>query len=203
MASSDRAGSGKQLDFAERLDFVLDEQLCFAMYSASRAMTGCYRPLLDEIDLTYSQYVVMLVLWESESVTLGLLCRRLQLDTGTLSPLLKRLEAQGLLTRARRVEDERTMQVTITPAGAALRGRAASAQSRVEQATGLSPDQLKVMRDGLHGVAARLRAAGRGSGDADPGDADPGDPDPGGADSPGQEAAPVSFPSGAPTTVGR
>ncbi len=90
------------------------------------------------------------------------------------------------------------MQVTITPAGAALRGRAASAQSRVEQATGLSPDQLKVMRDGLHGVASRLRAAGRGSGDADPGDADPG-----GADSPGQEAAPVSFPSGAPTTVGR
>ena len=146
MASSDRA------------DFILDEQLCFALYSASRAMTGCYRPLLDAIGLTYSQYAVMLVLWEHDSVSFGLLGARLQLDTGTLSPLLKRLEGEGLLTRRRRVEDERTMQLTLTPAGRALRDRAAAVQSRVQRATGLTPDELATLRDDLHVLAARLRA---------------------------------------------
>jgi MarR family transcriptional regulator, organic hydroperoxide resistance regulator len=139
---------------ASRPDFVLDEQLCFALHSASRAMTNCYRPLLDDIGLTYSQYAVMLVLWEHESVTLGRLCTRLQLDTGTLSPLLKRLAAEGLLTRRRRAEDERTVQLTLTE-----RGRAAPIQTRVQEATGLSAGELAALRDDLHGIAARLRAA--------------------------------------------
>jgi MarR family transcriptional regulator, organic hydroperoxide resistance regulator len=143
----------------DRSDFVLDEQLCFALHTASRAMTGCYRPLLDDIGLTYSQYAVMLVLWELESVPLGLLCSRLQLDTGTLSPLLKRLESEGLIIRRRRREDERTMQLTLTRAGRALRDRAAAAQARVQSATGLHPAELAAMRDDLHALAARLRAA--------------------------------------------
>ena len=143
----------------ESRDFVLDEQLCFALHTASRAMTGCYRPLLDEIGLTYSQYAVMLVLWELDSVPLGLLCSRLQLDTGTLSPLLKRLEAEGLVLRRRRREDERTMQLTLTPAGRALRDRAAAAQARVRSAAGLDDAELAALRDDLHALAARLRAA--------------------------------------------
>jgi MarR family transcriptional regulator, organic hydroperoxide resistance regulator len=143
----------------DRPDFVLDEQLCFALHTASRAMTGCYRPLLDDIGLTYSQYAVMLVLWELDTVPLGLLCSRLQLDTGTLSPLLKRLEAEGLITRRRRLEDERTMQLTLTRTGRALRERAAAIQARVQDGTGLTPGELAVMRDGLHALAARLRAA--------------------------------------------
>lgn len=142
----------------DRSDFVLDEQLCFALHTASRAMTGCYRPLLDEIGLTYSQYAVMLVLWELESVPLGLLCSRLQLDTGTLSPLLKRLETEGLIIRRRRREDERTMQLTLTRSGRALRDRAAAAQARVQSATGLDSAELAAMRDDLHMLAARLRA---------------------------------------------
>ncbi len=144
---------------ASRPDFVLDEQLCFALHTASRAMTGCYRPLLDGIGLTYSQYAVMLVLWEQDSIPLGTLCAALQLDTGTLSPLLKRLEAEGLLVRRRRVEDERTVQLTLTERGRELRGEAAAIQARVQDATGLSPADLARLRDDLHALAARLRAA--------------------------------------------
>lgn len=144
---------------ASRPDFVLDEQLCFALHTVSRAMTGCYRPLLDGIGLTYSQYAVMLVLWEHESVSLGTLCARLQLDTGTLSSLLKRLEAEGLLLRQRRQEDERTVQITLTARGRELRAEAAAIQARVQDATGLRPAELAELRDELHRLAARLRAA--------------------------------------------
>jgi len=149
----------KQSDRAvKHSDFVLDEQLCFALHTASRAMTGCYRPLLEAMGLTYSQYAVMLVLWEHDSVTLGVLCSRLQLDTGTLSPLLKRLDAQGLLTRQRRAEDERTVQLTLTPKGRALWERAAAARAQVVQDTGLAPQELGGLRDQLHVLAARLRS---------------------------------------------
>lgn len=144
---------------ASRPDFVLDEQLCFALHSASRAMTNCYRPLLDDIGLTYSQYAVMLVLWEHESVTLGFLCARLQLDTGTLSPLLKRLSAEDLLTRRRRAEDERTVQLTLTDRGRALEHEAAAIQARVQETTGLRAAELDALRDDLHALAAKMRAA--------------------------------------------
>jgi MarR family transcriptional regulator, organic hydroperoxide resistance regulator len=143
---------------ALRPDFVLDEQLCFALATASRAMTGCYRPLLDSIGLTYSQYAVMLVLWEHESVALGTLCARVQLDTGTLSPLLKRLEAEGLLVRRRRAEDERTVQLTLTERGRELRAEAAAIQARVQGAIGLRSAERAALRDDLHALAARLRA---------------------------------------------
>lgn len=142
---------------ADRPDFILDEQLCFALHTASRAMTAAYRPLLAEIGLTYSQYAVMLVLWEHRSVTLGVLCERLQLDSGTLSPLLKRLESQGLVTKRRRQQDERTVQLTLTPAGQALRDRAAAVQADVEHACGLARSDLVDMRSDLHALAARLR----------------------------------------------
>src|SRR5207344_2501697 len=143
---------------ASRTDFVLDEQLCFALHTASRAMTGCYRPLLDGIGLTYSQYAVMLVLWEQDSIPLGLLCARLQLDTGTLSPLLKRLEAEGLLVRRRRAEDERTVQLTLTERGRGLRDEAVAIQARVQEVTGLRPTELATLRDDLQRLASRLRA---------------------------------------------
>lgn len=142
-----------------RSDFVLEQQLCFALHAASRAMTSCYRPLLDELGLTYTQYVALLVLWEHRSVTLGYLCAELQLDTGTLSPLLKRLETQGLLTRRRRTEDERTVQLTVTDAGAALCDRAAAVQARVQDATGLTVVDLAAMRTELRELTERLRRA--------------------------------------------
>lgn len=136
---------------------ALDEQLCFALHSASRAMTGCYRPVLDSIGLTYSQYAVLLVLWAQGSVPQRELGERMFLDSGTLSPLLTRLEKRGLITRARRPDDERTVQVSLTEEGTALREKAAVAQEEVIRATGMDIADLFRLRDDLQQLAARLR----------------------------------------------
>ncbi len=103
----------------------LDNQLCFALYSASLAMTKVYKPLLDAIGLTYPQYLVMLVLWEQEGLMVSEIGEKLHLDSGTLTPLLKRLEAAGLLTRRRAVDDERRVHIALTAAGQALKTQAA------------------------------------------------------------------------------
>ena len=103
---------------------ALDDQLCFALYAASRAVTARYRPMLEAIGLTYPQYLVMMLLWEEDHQTVGQLGARLALDSGTLSPLLKRLTAAGLVTRHRRVEDERSVSIALTDQGRALRERA-------------------------------------------------------------------------------
>lgn len=102
----------------------LDHQVCFALYSASLAMTKLYKPLLDALGLTYPQYVALLALWERDGVTVSELGERLFLDSGTLTPLLKRLEAAGLVARQRDAQDERRVRVTLTPQGRALRTRA-------------------------------------------------------------------------------
>jgi DNA-binding MarR family transcriptional regulator len=141
----------------------LENQLCVALYTASRAVTGAYRPLLDEIGLTYSQYAVMLELWEHDSTTLRDLGDKLHLDSGTLSPLLKRLESLGLVSRSRRADDERVLQVAITDTGRALRERAACAQQTVEAMTGLDHGSLARLRDELNELASRLRAVEAGS----------------------------------------
>ncbi|MEV1291035.1 MarR family transcriptional regulator [Pseudonocardia sp. NPDC049635] len=138
----------------------LDEQLCFALHSASRAMTGCYRPVLDAIGLTYSQYAVLLVLWAEESIPQRELGERMFLDSGTLSPMLTRLESRGLITRFRRPDNERSVQVSLTDEGAALRERAVVAQNEVVRATGLPIEQLASLREELQRLAARLRAEG-------------------------------------------
>ena len=139
--------------------FTIDGQLCFALHSASRAMTACYRQGLDELGLTYSQYAVMLVLWQHDAVSMGSLCEALHLDSGTLSPLLKRLEKQGRVTRRRRPEDERTLEIACTEAGRELRERARSVQRGVELATGMSGGELAALRDQLNELAGRLREA--------------------------------------------
>ena len=116
---------------------ALDEQLCFAVYSASRAITSWYRPLLDELGLTYPQYLVMLVLWESGPVTVGQLGKRLRLDSGTLSPLLMRMATNGMFGWHRRADDERSVEIALTGAGHRLRERAMAIPPRVCAATGL------------------------------------------------------------------
>lgn len=146
---------------------ALDEQLCFALHSASRAMTGCYRPVLDAIGLTYSQYAVLLVLWAEETVPQRELGERMFLDSGTLSPMLARLEIRGLITRSRRPDDERTVQVSLTEQGRLLRSEATVAQRRVLEATGMELPELTRLRDDLQQLAARLRG---GSGDDAPAD---------------------------------
>ena len=137
----------------------LDEQLCFALYAASRAMTSCYRPMLDALDLTYPQYLVLLVLWERGDATVTGIGHALQPETGTLSPLLKRLEAAGLITRTRQAGDERSVLVSLTPAGRELESRVAEAQSNVGAATGLSRAEIGDLRETLHRLSDRLRTA--------------------------------------------
>lgn len=133
----------------------LDRQVCFALYSASRAATAMYRPLLDDLGLTYPQYLVMLVLWESEPRGVNELGGELGLDSGTLSPLLKRLEALGLLERRRSAEDERRVAIHLTEAGRALSSRAGAVPQRLAEAAGLTAAELNQ----LHSTLERLTAA--------------------------------------------
>jgi len=123
----------------------LDRQLCFALYSASLAMTRLYKPLLDAIGLTYPQYLVMLVLWERDGLTVSELGERLSLDSGTLTPLLKRLEAAGLLQRERDAQDERCVRVALTRAGRALRARAEPIPACLLARSHLRPAQVQAL----------------------------------------------------------
>ena len=136
----------------------LEEQLCFALYSASRAVTSAYRPLLDELDLTYPQYLVLLVLWEDDACTIGQLGDRLHLDSGTLSPLIKRLEAAGLVRRQHSNADERRVDVTLTAEGRALEDRAACIPERLLGSTDADPAQLAALRDALNLITAEVYA---------------------------------------------
>jgi DNA-binding MarR family transcriptional regulator len=136
----------------------LDDQLCFALYSASRAVTARYRPLLDELGLTYPQYLVMLALWESGPATVGELGRRLHLDSGTLSPLLKRLEASELISRRRRSQDERSVEVVLTGSGHRLRERATCLPAAIGTATGLDAAGAARMVGELRALTDAVRA---------------------------------------------
>ncbi|MCW2556354.1 MAG: transcriptional regulator [Mycobacterium sp.] len=139
----------------------VDQQLCFALYSASRAMTAAYRPVLTEMNLTYPQYLVMLVLWEEGHVTVGRLGERLQLDSGTLSPLLKRLEGNGFVQRERSRDDERLVDVTLTPAGRRLERRAKCIPEELGRATGMTEEQAADLRDAVRHLTDALTASNR------------------------------------------
>jgi DNA-binding MarR family transcriptional regulator len=124
----------------------LDQLTCFALYSASRAVINAYRPLLDEAGLTYPQYLVLLVLWQRGPQPVKALGAALQLDSGTLSPLLKRLDAAGLVRRERQAGDERSVLVTLTPAGAELEARARDIPRRAARAASLPVHELDELR---------------------------------------------------------
>ncbi|WP_285244798.1 MarR family transcriptional regulator [Pseudarthrobacter sp. fls2-241-R2A-127] len=134
----------------------LDRQVCFALYSASRAATAVYRPVLEQLGLTYPQYLVMLVLWENEPRGVKELGGELGLDSGTLSPLLKRLEALGFVERRRSGEDERRVAIHLTPAGRDLSGPARAIPQRLADAAGLSLDELEQLRTTLGKLTAAL-----------------------------------------------
>ena len=123
----------------------LDNQLCFALYSASLAMTKVYKPLLETIGLTYPQYLVMLVLWEQDGLIVSEIGVRLSLDSGTLTPLLKRLEVSGLLSRRRAVNDERRVHVSLTPAGRLLKTRAAGIPGCILEASQCGLPELSAL----------------------------------------------------------
>ncbi|UXN72162.1 MarR family transcriptional regulator [Devosia neptuniae] len=130
--------------------------LCFAVYAAGHAFTRFYKPRLDALGLTYPQYLVFLVLWEGDGLTVKALGERLLLDSGTITPLLKRLEARGLVERRRDAEDERQVRVLLTEAGRALREQAQSIPLAVGKASGLSMDGADALRRELVSLRERL-----------------------------------------------
>jgi MarR family transcriptional regulator, organic hydroperoxide resistance regulator len=133
---------------------ALDRQVCFALAVASRSVIGLYRPVLDPLGLTHPQYLVMLALWQHESLSVKELGRLLQLDSGTLSPLLKRLTAAGLVTKQRQVDDERSVAVGLTPAGQALRQRAEEVPHQIVRRLGLDVEELTLLHHALTRVIA-------------------------------------------------
>lgn len=133
----------------------LDAQLCFALVTAARNVVSFYRPVLDPLGLTHPQYLVMLALWERAPRSLTDLADELALEPATASPLVKRLESQGLVRRERRANDERRLDITLTPDGAALREQALSVPERVAAATGLGFEQLALIREALAPIAGQ------------------------------------------------
>ncbi len=134
----------------------LDHQLCFALYSASLAMTRTYKPLLAPLGLTYPQYLVMLVLWEGDGLTVSQVGERLALDSGTLTPLLKRLETMQLIQRLRDASDERRVLLRLTPAGRELKARAGTVPRAIATASHCDLGELAGLTARLHALRAQL-----------------------------------------------
>ncbi|MFD5575054.1 MarR family winged helix-turn-helix transcriptional regulator [Streptomyces cadmiisoli] len=156
MSEVDR--SVEQSDGADGVSMLLEDQLCFALYAAQRALTSRYRPLLEEINLTYPQYLVMLVLWERGALPIKTLGTLLQLDYGTLTPLLKRLQANGLIRRERQVDDERSVQITLTEEGVELRERARAVPAAIARAADLSDRETREAKAVLERLTANVSA---------------------------------------------
>jgi DNA-binding MarR family transcriptional regulator len=139
---------------------TIDQMLCFAVYSAGHAFTRFYKPRLDALDLTYPQYLVFLVLWEKDDLTVKALGERLFLDSGTITPLIKRLEARGLVERKRDEDDERQVRIRLTAQGRALKAKAQSIPLAAGKGTGLSVEGADALRAELLALRDRLDKVG-------------------------------------------
>ena len=138
---------------------LLDNQLCFALHSTSLLMTKVYKPLLQAIGLTYPQYLAMMVLWEEDELTVSEISSRLLTDPGSMTPLLKRLEAEGLLSRTRSREDERVVVVELTDAGRALQEKAKEVPQCILDASGMALEQLRKLQGDLIALRANLQTS--------------------------------------------
>jgi len=144
---------------AADLPLLLGNQLCFAVYSTAHAFNRAYKPLLDRLGLTYPQYLVMLVLWEHDGVPVKDIGQRLLLDSGTLTPLLKRLETAELIRRTRSTEDERQVLIALTPRGQALKEKARAVPEGILAASNCSVGELLAMKNELIALRDRLNVA--------------------------------------------
>jgi DNA-binding MarR family transcriptional regulator len=138
----------------------LDSMLCFAVYAAEHAFTRFYKPRLEALELTYPQYLVFLVLWETDGITVKALGDKLLLDSGTITPLVKRLEGRGLVRRERDKQDERQVRILLTNEGRALREKALSVPLAVGKALGSDAEAAALLRDSLHRLREQLDASG-------------------------------------------
>jgi len=142
-----------------------DDFICFSIYSAEHAFSRVYKPLLKSLDLTYPQYIVMVALWAHDDQTVGGLCNKLFLESSTITPLVKRLEAMGHVVRRRDPADERQVRVHLTKTGAAMRAKARDFPPCVDAATGLSADMLRQLREKILAVRQHLLETAAQSGD--------------------------------------
>ncbi|WP_044481522.1 MarR family winged helix-turn-helix transcriptional regulator [Paenibacillus antibioticophila] len=140
------------------ISLKLDDQLCFAFYACSRGIMKLYRPLLQELGLTYTQYITLLALWEQDAVTVKELGSRLFLDSGTLTPLLKKLEAMGLLSRTRDPKDERNVIITLTGKGQELRHQAKEIPCKIYQDTKVNPEDVQAQLAQIRGFLHKLES---------------------------------------------
>ena len=145
---------------------AFSEQVCFDLYAASRAVTSAYRPVLNELGLTYPQYLVLLALWEQDDCTVRQIADLLRLDHGTLTPLLRRMETSGLLTRRRAEGDERFVRIALTPRGDALREHASRIHCNMKEAMGLDDAGLAALQDTLRALTASVDGERQGPGPA-------------------------------------
>ncbi|MBR1572458.1 MAG: MarR family transcriptional regulator [Lachnospiraceae bacterium] len=134
----------------------LDNQLCFPLYAVSKEIVRKYKPFLDEVDLTYTQYIVMMVVWEEEQVSVKEMGKKLFLDSGTLTPVLKTLEKKGLIERTRSKEDERNLIVTLTPSGKALKDKAVKIPAQIGGCLNISPEDAVELHKILHKIMETL-----------------------------------------------
>ena len=153
--------SGKSIQATSVADarassLFLDNQLCFALYATSLAMTKVYRPLLAPLGLTYPQYIVMLALWEHRELTVGKLGEQVALDSGTLVPLIRKLTAQGLVLRQRSASDDRSVLISLTPAGVQMSERAHAVHDQVACTTQRTPTERQAIVRSLHGLRVAL-----------------------------------------------
>lgn len=134
----------------------LEKQICFPLYACAKEVIRKYKPFLDEIDLTYTQYITMMVLWDKKTVNVKTLGQCLYLDSGTLTPLLKKMEQKGLLTRERSAQDERNLVVTITEQGEALKERAAGIPAKIGECIRIDPEDAKNLYQLLYRLLGRM-----------------------------------------------
>lgn len=138
----------------------LENQLCFSLYAAAHAIKKAYRPLLDDLGLTYPQYLILIVLWKTDGLKVSDIGQRLNLDSGTLTPVLKRLETSGLVKRTRRIQDEREVEIGLTPQGRALRDRAVGVRREIVRLLKMSEVEISALRTDLNELIATLHEDG-------------------------------------------
>jgi DNA-binding MarR family transcriptional regulator len=134
----------------------LENQICFPLYVIAKQITGLYRPFLDELDITYPQYLVMMTLWENDGLAVNNIGEKLYLDSGTLTPLLKRLEAKGFIMRKRKKEDERVVQVFISESGKALRQKACEIPAKMHQKVGVSKEDWAELSNSVKKILNKI-----------------------------------------------
>ncbi|MGZ5198032.1 MAG: MarR family winged helix-turn-helix transcriptional regulator [Kaistella sp.] len=135
----------------------LGNQLCFPFYVIAKEIAGLYRPLLDELDITYPQYLVMMVLWEHQRLTVNQIGEKLSLDSGTLTPLLKRLEAKSYIIRQRKIEDERVVEISLTDEGERLQDQACLIPSKMNEKLNLSETDVKELKGAINILLEKLK----------------------------------------------